>query len=96
MRNPTELVQDHILGCRDPGRFAEERCLNAAPQHFLIEWLRTSQPEIDLQRRTRVDGIELMRWFVDRADRGFFDVEIATEFLKNERHSGRVKLYDEV
>ena len=89
-------MQDHVLGCRDPGRFAEERCLNAASQHFLIERLRTGQPEIDLQRRTRVDGVELMRWFVDRTDRGLLDVEIATEFVKNERHCGRRKLYDKV
>src|SRR4029077_13137631 len=90
------LVQNHILGCRDPGRFAKERCLKAPPQHFLIEGLRTGQPEIYLQRRTRVDGVELMRWLVDRADRSFLDVEIATEFLKNERDGGRGKLYDEV
>ena len=93
---PKELVQNHVLGRRNPGWFAEERDLNTALEHFLIERLRTGQPEIDLQRGTSVNSVELVRWFVDRADGGLLDVEIATEFVKNERHGSRGKLYDKI
>src|SRR5437867_2652864 len=89
-------MEDYVFWRRQPGLLTTNPCLGSTFEHLALEWHGPQQPEVHLERRTRVNGIELVGRPIRGTNGLFVDVIVASEQLSEAWHLRRGQLDDEV